>query len=299
MTTYYLGVTQIDQSSLPATEKNHNFEFTEKLSEKQYKELSKSIITISRFLGDSEIFNITALNYIDLFDLIENYLLAYRNKKVDIFIEKPINININRSFLNFLSSTRSYLDFMDRLLKKRYSEDSEIYKNFVMYTNEEYDSNFSYRFLYNLRHYAQHKGFPIGSIKWGQKPMMNCPQKPDYYLDVSILRNEILIDFEWKKLESEIRNLPEMIDPRIHVDAFMKSLRRIHIKVMFNIFSTLKDDANRILSYSKELLDKKGTPVLFETEDDISTMRKLQYIPIPIDIVRKIISGKFEGVFKP
>ena len=43
MTLYYLGVTRIDQSSLPGTEKNHNIEFTTKLSEKQYKEFSKSL----------------------------------------------------------------------------------------------------------------------------------------------------------------------------------------------------------------------------------------------------------------
>ncbi len=298
MTLYYLGVTQIDQTSLPATEKNHNIEFTTKLSEKQYKEFSKSLLTISKFLGDSDIFNITVLNYIDLFDSINNYFLAYMNKQFEIFIDKPIQININRSFLNFLSSTRSYLDFMGRLLKNRYGEDNKIYTDFKKYTNEEYDSNFSYRFLYNLRHYAQHKGFPIGSIAWGQKPMMPNSHKPEYFLDVSIVRKEILINFDWKKLEPEIKKLPELIDLKIHVEAFMRSLRKIHIKVMLTIFSTLKDDANLILRYSKELLAKKGIPVLFEIEGDISKITKLNHTPIPLGIVQKIICGNFEGVFK-
>jgi len=67
---------------------------------------------------------------------------------------------------------------------------------------------------------------------------------------------------------------------------------------MFTIFSTLKDDADLILRYSKDILDKRGEPVLFEIEGDISKITKLKHNPIPLNIVREIISGNFEGVFK-
>lgn len=299
MTRYFLGLIDFDQSTQPSREKAHNFLFTNELPEQQYMELSNSLKTISKFLTESEVFNITVLNYINFIDLIKDYLFAYINKEFDIFYDKPINININRSFLNFLSSTRSYLDFMDRSLHKRYGKNSTIYRNYKKYTNEEYDSNFSYRFLYNLRHYAQHKGFPIGSISWGQKPIKNSQDKPEYFLKVSIVRNEILKDFEWRKLEPDITRQPELIDPRLHAELFIKSLSRIHVKVMFNIFFTLKEDANLILDYSTELVDKKGTPVVFELGGDVSNVGELKHVLIPVNIAKKISMGNFDGLFTP
>ena len=45
-------------------------------------------------------------------------------------------------------------------LNRRYSADSPEFARFKEATHEEHDSNFSYRFMYKLRNFAQHSAFP-------------------------------------------------------------------------------------------------------------------------------------------
>src|SRR5204862_1386778 len=58
-----------------------------------------------------------------------------------------LHFEVNRLFLNYLTATRSYLDYTERYLKRRFGDASEQWKQFEAAKSKIYDENFSYRFF--------------------------------------------------------------------------------------------------------------------------------------------------------
>ncbi len=287
-----VGTIQTGYDTEELSRKRHNLEFVSELTSAEYEKLVEALKTVEGFLQDSQLFMIAIWNSIEFNELIVSYLQAYIKKDFKTFAQKPIHININRAFLNLLSSTRSYLDFMERLLKNRYGEESAIFTNFKKNCSAEYDGNFSYRFLYNLRHYAQHKGFPIGAIMWGQKQSPDEPPKVIFYLVVSVVRDEILRNFDWRTLENEVKNLPEKVEILPHISSFMESLSRVHAKSINDIFQTLTESAQQITTIGKRLVGKEGEPVVFEFEGDVRNIQQLSHKSLPIKLAQQIVDGQ-------
>lgn len=272
--------------------KHHHFEFVSELTPTEHEKLTDALTTVNGFLEDSQLFTITTLNFREFTELIGRYLEAYIKKDFNTFVQEPIHLNVNRVFLNLLSSIRSYLDFMERLLKKRYGGESAIFDNFKKSCSAEFDGNFSYRFLYNLRHYAQHKGFPIGAIRWGQRLNSDDPPKVMFYLRIEIVRDEILNDFDWRALENEVKGLPERIEILPHISAFMESLSRIHMKAINDIFHTLTDSAQQITLIGERLVGQNGEPAIFEYEGDVKNIQHISHKSLPIKLAQRIVDGQ-------
>lgn len=296
MTNFMVGTIQTTEDAEEPSRKHHHLEFVSKLTPEEYNKLSEALRTLNGFMQDSQLFMMATWNFNEFMELIAKYLQAYIKKDINNFVQKPIKINLNRAFLNLLSSIRSYLDFMERLLKKRYGEESVLFSNFKKSCSREYDGYFSYRFLYNLRHYAQHKGFPISNISWGQRPDPNDPRKAIFYLEVFLLRDEILNDFDWRGLENEVKDLPEKIDIIQHTLVFMEALSRIHVQVINDLFHTLIDSAQQIILFSERLTGKEGEPVVFEFEGDVMNIRQLSHTSIPIKLAQHIVDGQLVDV---
>ena len=76
---------------------------------------------------------------------------------------------INRRLSNYLSSMRLFLDYTERRLKRTYSPESHEVAEFKAVCSGIFDSDFSYRFAWKLRNYAQHFGMPIGTVTSTEK----------------------------------------------------------------------------------------------------------------------------------
>lgn len=68
---------------------------------------------------------------------------------------------------DMLSALRAFDDRTSRYLKHKYGEGSAPFQTFKEALSHEYDSEFSYRFMYRLRNYSQHCGQPelTGGVK--------------------------------------------------------------------------------------------------------------------------------------
>jgi hypothetical protein len=286
-----IGTIQVGEETRDSSRKHHHLELVSELTQAEYENLVEALKTVNAFLQDSQLFMIAAWNFREFTELLDSYLQAYIKKSFNEFLQKPIHMNVNRAFLNLLSSIRSYLDFMERLLKNRYGENSAIFSNFKKSCSTEYDGNFSYRFLYNLRHYAQHKGFPLNDISWGQNPSSDNPPKVIHFLKVNIVRDEIVNDFDWRTLENEVKGLPEKIEILPHISMFMQSLSRIHAGVINDMFHTLTDSARQIVLIGERLVGHQGEPVIFEFEGDVRNIQQLRHQSLPIKLAEQIVEG--------
>ena len=66
----------------------------------------------------------------------------------------------NKLILRFLGGVRTFLDHTQTAISRKYGAGSEQLQYWKSLTAHQFDSNFSYRFLYKLRNYTQHCGMP-------------------------------------------------------------------------------------------------------------------------------------------
>lgn len=124
-------------------------------------------------------------------------------------LQKPINLNpelisftdehldsvvkLNQLLTNTITSANVFVNITEKKLKKRVCSDS--FKEWDKKRRHFYDNQFSYRFLYELRNYAQHNDIPLSDIGFN---VANASIKK---LSILIMVNDHFInDYNWKKI---------------------------------------------------------------------------------------------------
>jgi len=301
-----LGISRTQKISDDSIPHHHHYlDFQVDLSQEEYGRYLQARDALQDFVSDAQLFMVSIWNYQEYYDILNAYLDAYIRKDWDYFDKRPMYLNINRAALNLLSSVRTYLDHTETSLKRRHGETAQIFLSFDRACSHAYDTYFSYRFLYKLRDYAQHCGFPINNITLGARSIENDPNKPQYSLLVGTVRDVLLANFNWKKLTEELSRQPDTIDINKHIDTMMKCLEEINSGVTKDEFSTLRGSA----AYIKSLLQRisytgetDGEPIVFElevTEDDTGKVTSLSHFQghrVPVEIVDAVARGSLEGI---
>ena len=306
MITYGLGTItyhskdEQDLLEIPAADVN----ITIGLSKEEYDKLLISTSKIGDIYRYADMFSITRWNYEDLVNTIRTYLQAFIQKDANFLTARDISLDINKDLLNVLTSFRFYLDYMDKHLGSDFGKTSELASKFGNYCSNEYDNNLSYRLVYHLRNYAQHKGFVVNSINFGKFLDKENQAQVKHYLKTNISRNDLLEDKSFKKeLKAEIENFPEEIDLMEHISKWMNSLARIHNQITHEIVPTALEDAKVIQNYLSRLTydpdDERVVPAIFATDhpdEDIKKVKSIGHMPIRVkdakQIIEYVLSGK-------
>ena len=107
-------------------------------------------------------FEITELNLNDLRQFLRAFDAELREEKILILKEPDkTSLELNRLFLNYIFSFRTYIDHLETFLKRTFGKTSEEFNGYKQLTRSLYDGYFEYRFIYKLRNYAQHCGLPV------------------------------------------------------------------------------------------------------------------------------------------
>jgi len=194
-------------------------------------------------------------------------------------------LEINRRLLNVLMLFRTYLDHTESELKRRYTEDSDRFRQFQQATANEYDNHFAYRFMYKLRNYAQHFDMPINGFSMfsemidsqdGSKGMQRG-------LKVEMSRDTLLESgFAWSvTVKQDIEKQVDTFDivPIIH--ELVKCLLRIHIAVGKAEVEDVKPYAEFLTSLADEAggLDCQVGVCQLPKEQDSKLQINMMWIP--------------------
>jgi len=297
-----LGVTRtekLDPNSIP----HHHHYIDAKLhfTQDEYQQYLEAADNLQSYISDGQLFLLVLSNYREYHNVLGECLNAHVHKDADYFDSRPVYLSVNGCFLNYLSSVRTYLDYTETRIKRRYGRDSQNWQRFKQYCGDAYDGCFSYRFLYNLRNYAQHCGLPL-NISFNTRPKEDNPQEPCYTLFIGASRDQLLQNFDWKRpLREEIANLPPAIDINPHIDAMTECLGKINSDFSKDEFPNLLESATHIksllqrISYSYE----DGDPCVFELkEDDEGNIdwTRVGMRRVPIEIADAVINGRIEDI---
>lgn len=233
------------------------------LSDSEYEEYRKAANCLLRFSSDQQTFLIVRLNYDAYVNLLKRYFEEYtKNPSMSWPRMDRMVLDVNRHILNFLSSVRTFLDHSETNLKRRYGRDSERVRRFKDACSNAYNNNFSYRFLYALRNYAQHCGMPVAKLSLHSKAVDPSFKIIHHYLTVEFNRDQLIKEYDlWgSQLKTEIQKLPPTFDVNQHVTEMMKCLERINLILIEDELPELSKSAryiNELIAFTK---DTPGTP---------------------------------------
>lgn len=157
---------EIRLGTITRLEKEFKIDFHDQLSLETYKKFQEASREIEDLYANRRLLEIVMLNFQELHEFIEpafrelitqgSTMSGAKRKNGDKF-----TVRINRLFLNYLSSVRTFQDHSQLGIDRKFGKDSTVYEKYKSILGVFYDQSFAYRFFNKLRNYAQHCGLPL------------------------------------------------------------------------------------------------------------------------------------------
>lgn len=282
------GMATFNPTSGVLTDSNWELKPLLEFSKEEYDRCVLACSVLDAFKNDAQLFRIVIWNHEDYCALYEQCLNAYIHKSFESFSIRQPDLNLNRCLMNLLSSIRSYLDYVELNVKRRYGASSANAVGFLGNCSLEYDRRFSYRFLYRLRNFAQHCGLPLTIVNFNSAEEAKSGNV-QHSLEVGIARDDLLSrGFDWGAVKPDILAQPEIIIVNPHVEEVMACLTHIHSQYLADEFVELRESA----TYLKTLIDKIpssvdelhlfGFPPPLSTDTPQQTRFRMQIVPLDV-----------------
>ncbi|MEX6095563.1 hypothetical protein, partial [Morganella morganii] len=115
---------------------------------------------LMEFVNDFSLVEYVNLNYESFLELLNETVIKIAKEPsfIGSYPFKNFPFLLNTRILNYMMSVKTLLDHMETKINRRYGEASTEFVEFKALTANEFDSKFSYRFMYKLRNFVQHCG---------------------------------------------------------------------------------------------------------------------------------------------
>ncbi|QWI14805.1 hypothetical protein EXW48_01565 [Bacillus wiedmannii] len=267
---------------------NNEMRITKSITEEKFNELKR----ISEPIWEID-------KKIRFFDLIKE---EYNEYILVIESQKSKNTKVVRTINNYLGSYKAFLDRWETFFKRHGSR--ELIDYFKTCVSGVYDTCFEYRFIYNLRNYAQHAGIPISRIR-------NALDKD---IEITINKETFLNSHSGMqpKFRKELNRLQfEEIDIDNAIKVVHKELEEVHNKFIAKFMESKEDilySASFVTEFYKNYNEYGGELSIISQEnvDSIVAMSKkpgtatINPYSVPSKIALFILAGakivfKFKG----
>lgn len=253
--------------------------------------ISSEKISVIRGIEDEEYQVIT--KYMAQICSFERYnkqlinIIAIKEEIFEASKERKIN-NLIRLISELLSAFRTFLDHWETYLKRKYGKESKEVGLFKAATSKEYDNIFAYRFIWELRNYIQHEGFPAISAT----STIDEFEERHYSLDFN--REELLGNgHKWKAVQKDLLKEDCKLDFLQLLPAVIESLNRINICAINNFdIKLLFDSCKEILRYKEYELEGMKLAILnFPPSYPQEINGKISVTKFPIIMAETILKG--------
>lgn len=143
----------------------------------------------------------------------------------------PLAPVIRSRFDDILSSFRRFTDRTAHLVTQRYGSDSEVVRVLKQAMSHEFDNEFAYRFMCQLRNYSEHRGPPIARIR--QASNLTPSGRVEYDFDVLFDSRKLLPDHDWHRyVRADLAEINGEFSAVVTVDALLQACGRVHCKAL-------------------------------------------------------------------
>jgi hypothetical protein len=251
-------------------------------------------ISTYRSLSERNTYQILNRNHLRLASMLKMYTNLER---VGGSFRKINQQNVALLFMgemtNWLASTRLYLESERDFLLNQFGGNSDELRRYRRATSQAFDSYRGYRFLYNLRDYAQHCGPPVSGM------MVSSDPTGKRVIEMYLSRPELLVArFDWSRHSKELlAGWPEKISVMPLIEESMAGFRiiedellRILLKRCAKATTTMRKGMGRVAAI-------EGHPAVFRlpasSEEDQEGNLAWQSFPEPsgLDVVERAIAN--------
>ncbi|ELI9035839.1 hypothetical protein [Morganella morganii] len=190
---------------------------------------------LMEFVNDFSLVEYVNLNYESFLELLNETVIKIAKEPsfIGSYPFKNFPFLLNTRILNYMMSVKTLLDHMETKINRRYGEASTEFVEFKALTANEFDSKFSYRFMYKLRNFVQHCGMPPLSYTIS-KSLDETSSAINIKLIVYFMRDELIRDFS--KWGTQVKNELAQMDKSFpiipifneHVNSILK------VYILFN-----------------------------------------------------------------
>jgi len=176
---------------------------------------------------------------------------------------------------NWLTTARMYLVSEEDSLSRTSRNGAEELKRYQSVCSEVFDSNAGYRFLYNLRDYAQHCGPPLGGL------IVAATGNGGRTLELYISRSDLLMaNFKWSRhARPLIESWPEQILLLPLLEEAMGGFRRIEDETLRILLGRCADAIPAMQQGIARVSHVPGHPAIFRLPDGEPTHISWQSFP--------------------
>ncbi|MEK4519299.1 hypothetical protein NSS64_28930 [Paenibacillus sp. FSL H8-0122] len=162
---------------------------------------------------------------------------------------------INRRIINFLTTSRLYLDQILHDVKEL-SDDPTFSSIVEKLKNTEYENVLGYRVLEALRNYVQHRGLPVHLLSFNKSKVGDLSKHViNPFLKVSELRN----DGKFKaSVLNELEKENEKADLKLYIRQYISSITKIHSAIRSYLSDNINKWDEEILSTYEEFDKEYG-----------------------------------------
>lgn len=284
---------------------NIGIQIHDHLTDDEAGQLEQATIELIDFQNTANLFVLLLWNHQDYLDMQQTYLKSYVSKSLAVFDKRPIQLNLNRSLMNYLTSVRSYKDYLYARMKRKYGRNSPEFEQIRRQHDNASKDHFAYRFVSGLRDYAQHNAMPLTYLSMGREIVRKNPLRMTFYIEVGIYRDTLVRNnFSWKEpLKSEVSHLPEVIEIDHYLNDFMDILTNLHRQFLIdesprllNSAKFVSDLAKRVECEEGEVLHLLGLPddyIIQEDGNQKLNLKTLTQREIPVYLAEALLDGSF------
>lgn len=217
------------------------------LSEEEFNLIKSSWDFLSVIVKIEENWDCLIQNYIEFeTDIIGTALNFMIRGATDYQESNDTRVELSRRLSNLLQSCRSYLDHTPKILT--HCEVCDATNSFEGAKTSAYETNFSYRFMEELRNVAQHRGAPLHgfilSSNW--RDGVNGPKTLNEYtnalmVDIDTIRKD---DRFKKRVLHEIETQQRQLDLGFLTREYIEGLSQVHENVrkcLFEVYTKSKN----------------------------------------------------------
>lgn len=221
------------------------------VDQQKFDELRHAQKSLSVALAIEENYELLLSNYLDLekecLNVAADYMVRTSTDYTDLF---DIRLAFNRRIVNLLTSTRLYIDQIQKHIGACIPNDENILEKVKSLFSVEYDACFEYRFMEALRNHVQHCGLAVCSILVERKRTPFVEDR-EWEFKTHTFTKKLNFDNN-KKFKKEVLNeMPEEVDLMYAARVYVESISKIHCDIR-ELLAHKFGDSRRLISMQIE-----------------------------------------------
>jgi hypothetical protein len=264
------------------------------VDQEEYDSISEALARLRRF-SDQDTFELVRHNFEELVQTVDDVRQVLERSASNLAPARQSHRRIQTCLVNWLQSTRVFLDQTSARLRRDFGADSNAVQEFETATHSEYDAHLTYRLVYKLRDYCTHIGMPPLSMSYGasirrqsdgseeEVKKFKCQFDPRSLLDSWD---------DWRaQVTADLQGLQGPFDVVPAVTDAMEAFRRLAILAMAWEFTRASDAADLVLRSADRVSDLDGVPCVFKASITPSgEVATISPVPLDIDLARAVAS---------